>query len=139
MKDNLLEHTRVIAYFDPVVYLYTGLRGYRLGLGSMPFYRNDREGILRPFRTVPEFAERHNVTYLLLTSHDYQTDLNWADRNEVRRIVDSSPALHVVYRDEGITLYEFRRAGALSRELAAPNNYDRLHVFTPASPRRAGC
>ena len=119
MKESLLNDTRVIAYFDPVVYLYTGLRGYRLGLGSMPFYRNDREGILRPFRAVDEFAEDHNVGYLVLTDQDYQTDLNWTDRSEMVRIIEESPALRLVYEGYGISVYEFRRGGLL-REFAAP-------------------
>src|SRR5579864_3387421 len=44
------------AYDDPVFFLYTGRHAASLPVAPMPFYREDREAILRPFREMPAFA-----------------------------------------------------------------------------------
>ena len=86
------------AYDDPVFYLYTGRHAASLPVAPQPFYREDREAILRPFRAMSEFAREQNIAYFLFTAADFHRDLPDAERSEVRRILASDPSLETVYR-----------------------------------------
>jgi len=86
------------AYDDPVFYLYTGRHAASLPVAPQPFYREDREAILRPFRAMREFASEQNIAYLLFTAADFHRDLPDAERSEVRRILAGDGSLRPVYR-----------------------------------------
>ncbi len=70
IEGNVPEAATVLAYRDPVLYLYTGRRAYRLPPAPMPFYRQDREGILRPFRTLSDLAKSNPYDFVLQTAAD---------------------------------------------------------------------
>jgi hypothetical protein len=86
------------AYDDPVFYLYTGRHAASLPVAPLPFYREDRESILRPFRAMPAFARQQHLDYLLFTAADFHRDLGEAERAEVRRILSREKALDPIYR-----------------------------------------
>jgi hypothetical protein len=50
------------AYDDPVFFLYTGHHAASLPVAPMPFYREDREAILAPFRNMPAFARARSAS-----------------------------------------------------------------------------
>ena len=86
------------AYDDPVFYLYTGHHAASLPVVPLPFYREDREGILRPFRSMPAFAREQHLDYALFTAADFHRDLAQPERDEVRRILGGEKEFEPVYR-----------------------------------------
>ncbi len=86
------------AYDDPAFYLYTGRHAVSLPVAPRPFYREDREAVLRPFRAMPVFAREQHIGYFLFTAADFHRDLPDAERAEVRRILANDPDLTPLYR-----------------------------------------
>lgn len=86
------------AYDDPAFYLYTGRHAVSLPVAPQPFYREDREAVLRPFRAMPAFAREQHINYFLFTAADFHRDLPDAERSEVRRILASNQDLTPLYR-----------------------------------------
>lgn len=98
---------------DPVFFLYTGLHAASLPVTPRPFYREDREAILQPFRDMASFAREQKLNYLFLTAADFHRDLPPADRDEVRRILNHADAFEPVYRSKLSAIFRVREAGAL--------------------------
>jgi hypothetical protein len=86
------------AYDDPVFFLYTGCHAASLPVVPLPFYREDRESILRPFRSMPAYAREQHLDYVLFTAADFHRDLAESERTEVRRILASEKEFDPVYR-----------------------------------------
>jgi hypothetical protein len=86
------------AYDDPMFYLYTRHHAASLPVAPLPFYREDRESILRPFRSMPAFAREQHLDYVLFTAADFHRDLPETERAEVRRILAGEKELVPVYR-----------------------------------------
>ncbi len=97
------------AYDDPVFYLYTGHHAASLPVAPLPFYREDRESILRPFRTMPDFAREQHLDYFLFTAADFHRDLATPERTEVRRILSREPALELIYRSPFSSIFAIHR------------------------------
>ncbi|HUJ22290.1 MAG TPA: hypothetical protein VLX58_12240 [Bryobacteraceae bacterium] len=100
------------AYDDAVLCLYTGRHAASLPVAPLPFYREDREAILRPFRQMPAFAREQRLDYLLLTAADFHRDLPEPMRGEVRRILERDPAFEPVYRSNLAVVYRRRNVSA---------------------------
>ena len=124
------------AYDDPVFYLYTGHHAASLPVAPLPFYREDRESILRPFRSMPAFAREQHLDYVLFTAADFHRDLPEAERAEVRRILAGEKAFEPVYRSPLSSIF------ALSPRCAIPDT-SRVEIITSddvktAPPRAHG-
>ncbi len=98
------------AYDDPVFYLYTGHHAASLPVAPLPFYREDRESILRPFRAMPDFAHEQHLDYLLFTAADFHRDLATPERTEVCRILSREPAFAPIYRSPLSSVVALHRA-----------------------------
>jgi len=101
------------AYDDPVFYLYTGRHAASLPVAPLPFYRQDRESVLRPFREMFAFAHQERLDYLLLTAADFHRDLGEAERIEVRRILERENAFTPIYRWSLSAVYSIARERAI--------------------------
>jgi hypothetical protein len=99
------------AYDDPVFFLYTGQHAAHLPVDPLPFYRQDREAILRPFRSLPAFAREQHLDYLLLTAADFHRDLPPSERDEVRRILAGYGGLKLAYQSPLSSIFQVTRAG----------------------------
>jgi hypothetical protein len=107
------------AYNDPVFFLYTGHHAASLPVTPMPFYREDREAILRPFRNMPTFARAQHLDYLFFTAADFHRDLPEAERAEVRRILSQQPEMVREYAWGLSAIYRLKPTGAGSHPLLA--------------------
>jgi hypothetical protein len=96
------------AYDDPAFYLYTGRHAASLPVTPIPFYHEDREAILQPFRDMPGFAREQHLDYLLVTAADFHRDLPEDERAEVRRILSREIAFEPVYRSALSAVYHIR-------------------------------
>ena len=108
------------AYDDPVFFLYTGRKACSIPVAPMPFYREDREAILRPFRSMASFARDQGLGYLFLTSGDFHRDLPQGERTEVRRILAQEPSLELLYRSELASIYRVSGRGELTSPRVRP-------------------
>jgi hypothetical protein len=116
------------AYDDPVFFLYTGHHAACLPVVPMPFYREDRDAILGPFRNMPAFAREQGLEYLFFTAVDFHRDLPEAERAEVRRILSQQPEMVREYTWGLSAVYRLKQTGAGSPPLLTP-------LVTLASPR----
>lgn len=116
------------AYDDPVFFLYTGHHAASLPVAPMPFYRQDREAILAPFRNMPAFAREQRLDYLFFTAADFHRDLPESERAEVRRILSQEPEMVREYARGLSAIYRLKPTGAGSRLLPTP-------LLTLRSPR----
>jgi hypothetical protein len=98
------------AYDDPVFFLYTGQHAAHQPVDPLPFYRQDREAILRPFRSLPAFARQQHLDYLFLTAADFHRDLPPAERAEVGRILAQDAALRLAYQSPLGSIFRVARA-----------------------------
>ncbi|PYT29947.1 MAG: hypothetical protein DMG57_09765 [Acidobacteria bacterium] len=85
--------------------MYTGRMACSIPVAPMPFYREDREAILRPFRSMAPFARDQRLGYLFLTAGDFHRDLPQGERAEVRRILAQEPSFELLYRWELASIY----------------------------------
>ena len=116
------------AYDDPVFFLYTGHHAASLPVAPMPFYREDREAILDPFRNMPAFAREQRLDYLFFTAADFHRDLPEVERAEVRRILSGQPDMVREYAWGLSAVYRLKPTDTGSRPLLIP-------ILTLASPR----
>ena len=108
------------AYDDPVFFLHTGQHAADLPVAPLPFYREDREAILRPFRSLPAFAREQHLDYLFLTAADFHRDLPDAERAEVRRILARDGALQLAYQSPLSSIFQVARAGLPTERVGIP-------------------
>jgi len=103
---NTAPDAAFLAYHDPVLYLYTGRRGARLIVPVAPYYRGDRQAVLRPFHALAEFARAHNLSHLLLTSGDFQHG-EWpaGEPLDIRRLVGADKAFRLLYESPTASVY----------------------------------
>ena len=116
------------AYDDPVFFLYTGRHAAHLPVTPLPFYHEDREAILRPFRSLPAFAREQHLDYLLLTAADFHRDLPQSEREEVRRILARDGALKLAYQSPLTSIFQVARARLPTK---------RVEISTAAGVQRA--
>ncbi len=102
------------AYDDPVFYLYTGHHAASLPVAPLPFYREDRESILRPFRTMPAFEREQHLDYSFFTAGDFHRDLASSERDEVRRILADDTAFHPLYHSPLTSIFAVSPLRAIS-------------------------
>lgn len=105
------------AYDDAVFFLYTGHHAASLPVAPMPFYREDRAAILRPFRDMPAFAREQGLDYLFFSAADFHRDLPDAERAEVRRILSRQPEMIQEYAWGLSAVYRLQQTGAGSPPL----------------------
>ena len=97
----------------------------------MPFYREDRVAILRPFRDMPNFAREQRLDYLFFTAADFHRDLPEPERAEVRLILSHEPEMVRVYDRELSAIYRLQPPGAGSPPLltlASPPRRNRARL-----------
>jgi hypothetical protein len=116
------------AYDDPVFFLYTGHHAASLPVAPMPFYREDREAILAPFRNMPAFARAQRLDYLFFTAADFHRDLPESERAEVRRILSQESEIVREYAWGLSAIYRLKPTGTGSSPLLTP-------LLTLRSPR----
>ncbi|HVP47380.1 MAG TPA: hypothetical protein VMT32_12380 [Bryobacteraceae bacterium] len=93
------------AYDDVVAFLYTGRHAVSLPVLPMPFYHEDRDGILEPLRAMPAFTREQHLDYLLFTATDFHRELPGPERAEARKILTQEPAFERVYQSQLCAVY----------------------------------
>ncbi len=105
---NTPEHSTVLAYDDPLMYLYTGRRSCNLPIPPRLYYHNDDPGIERLLRTVPEFAREQRLNYVLIANDDFYRDLHENGALHLANAVESSPRFRSLFRTNYAAVYAFK-------------------------------
>jgi hypothetical protein len=90
---------------DVVFFLYTGRHAVSMPVLPMPFYHEDRAGILQPYREMPAFTDEQHLDYLLFTAMDFHRELPGPERAEVRKILTQQSAFERLYQSELCEVY----------------------------------
>jgi hypothetical protein len=109
IADNLPQNATFLAGHEPVLYLYTGRRGYRPVVPPGLLYRYDWPGIAAFYRGVGELARRHGVSYVLLRAGGGEAEVG--DPIGIQRLITESPALEPVYRSAWASVYRVKPGG----------------------------
>jgi hypothetical protein len=108
---NLPDDAAFLAYDDPVLYLYTGRRGFRLSVSPKLFYHTDMEGFDRMFGSLDGFARDHRLNYILAAATDFHGEVIPQFYHAIgsRGIIRSNPGFREIYRAPLTSVYELKR------------------------------
>ena len=98
----------VLAYLDPVLYLYTGRKACRLVISPMLTRPGSRRELQAVLDGVAGYARREGLSYALLTPEDLQAELPDQDRLAAGRSFRANPALERVFESGGVSVCRIR-------------------------------
>lgn len=107
ISDNVTAGAKLLAYDDPLVYLYTGRQAASVRIPPRLLYSADEPGIGRFVTGVPGCADRFGLGYAVLTDGDFRLETASAARNAIRRVVGDQSGARLCYRFNGTRIYEF--------------------------------
>lgn len=105
---NLPASARLLAYNDPLLYLYTGRRAASLTVLPVYWYRDDHAGMVAAHSRVVRFARAQGLDYAYITESDFHRSLDERDARAVLKNLRENPSLVPVYRSGGGVIYEIR-------------------------------
>jgi hypothetical protein len=97
----------VLAYMDPVLYLYTGRKACRLVISPALRYTGDSRALEVFLAGVADFARRRKLSYALLTPEDLQAEVPDQERLAARRMFRSNPRHRRVFEAGGVSVWRF--------------------------------
>ena len=106
MAANLPRDARVLSQKDPLLYLYTGLRGCRLELSPTHlFYSSDEDQRMYVVRRLQQYLAYYRLNYIL----EHRSDgygMSPQEESEITRFYHTNPHLAAIYRDHSSTVYQ---------------------------------
>lgn len=106
---NTPPNANVLAYDDPLLFLYTGRRSCGFPIPPQLVYRDDFAGQDRLLSSIPDFARYNRLDFLLLTRHDFYRDLNERGVNSMTRAVESSGEFQREFQSPTTTIYRLTK------------------------------
>jgi len=111
MRQNLPPSATVLSNRDPVLFLYTGLRGNAMPLMPRPLYLGNYQPEIDAFRNVAQYCRSRGFDYFYSTADDLDRSNNGLDVSVILAGVRSNPDLIPVYSGDAGTVYRVRPAG----------------------------
>jgi len=108
MAAHLPAGAQLVAYNDPVLFLYTGHRACSLEVFSMFWYRGNLAVVHDTYAHLADFAKAHRLDYAYFTRADFRRHMSDADRRQVIERIERNPDLEVVQGFPSATLYRVR-------------------------------
>ena len=105
MRDNLPVSAKVLAYDDPLLYLYTGRTGLALPLPTRFWYADDDESAVAAYRNLPAYGRAHGYQYLYYTTDDPSREVGDETRESIAAAIRTSPGLAKVFSSGIGTVY----------------------------------
>ncbi len=106
---NSTVQSRVFAYGDPLVYLYTGRRACSLRIPPRLLYKGDRRGIEGFVERLPQFVRDFRLDYVLFTMGDFQLDSPEIGFAALRRVLREHPGFELSYQGREAAVYRIVR------------------------------
>jgi hypothetical protein len=94
----------VLAYQDPILYLYTERKACRLVLSPALIRAGDQPALEAIFGHVADFAHRQKLSYAVLTPEDLQAELPDEERLAAMRSFRANPRLRSVFEAGGVSV-----------------------------------
>jgi hypothetical protein len=94
----------VLAYSDPILYLYTGRKACRMIVSPALLYAEDRGALESVFAGVADFARRQKLSYALLTPEDLHAELSDQERFAANRMFRANPRLRSVFESGSVSV-----------------------------------
>jgi hypothetical protein len=107
----------VLAYTDPMVYLYTGRPSIRRMLLPLLWYREDEAGIVDQWGNLAAFARDHGIGYFYSVEDDLSSFVTDQERVAIQKVLATSQDLIPVYRQDDVTIYKFRGSQTIQSSL----------------------
>lgn len=105
MMENLPYGARVLANYDPVLYLHTGHQSSRLTINPLWFYLDDSRWIRRSIGSAAEFAHQHQMAFLYVTDADFAIELPPAEQAQAQHCLRSESGFELLYRSRHGAVY----------------------------------
>jgi hypothetical protein len=106
IRDHLPPGAALIAYDDPVLYLYTGRLALRLPMPPRIWYNEDHDGEVELYRGLVPYARQHGASFVYSTSSDLRNDMAGEGADAIQRVIRTNPELAPMYRSPGGTVYQ---------------------------------
>ncbi len=120
----------MIAYNDPVLYLYTGRHSISRPLPPYIWYSSDHARAVELYRDVAPYALQHGVGYVYFTTKDMRRDMDADDVVDIETAIRSNPRLTPVFRYGIGTIY---RVDAGRGDAAEPLRPSTAYTTAPAT------
>lgn len=105
IRANLPPDAAVIAYNDPVLYLYTGRASISRPLPPSLWYTEDHARAVELYRELPTYARIHGADYVYYTTADLRRDMGDSDTTAIENAIRSSAGLTRIYQSGIGTIY----------------------------------
>jgi len=110
MATHLPSDAALLAYDDPLLYLYAGRTAMGVKVAPRLYYRGEGETAARTFSEVGDFAVQHRLGYVLTTAGDYyRGELSREQGQRARRSAAGNPALRRVFQSSAAVVYQVER------------------------------
>jgi ABC-type amino acid transport system permease subunit len=114
---NQPRDSAVLAYADPLVYLYSGRSAQRITMPTSLWYRENYSGMVSLYRRVEDFAAHHRLEYVLATSDDMRQEMAEREATAVAQLITTNPNLQPVFEHGSARLFRVRDEDEISRRL----------------------
>jgi hypothetical protein len=107
ISSHVAPEENVLAFHDPVLYLTANRHAMRMTVPPRYWYRQDQPSVRSYISNIATFADRHGLTYVLLTDSDIEPDVTTSnpEKREIRDIVRSEPRLERVFHSPAASVY----------------------------------
>lgn len=95
----------VLAYMDPILYLYTGRKACRVVISPVLRYTGDSRALEAFLADVAGFAHRQKLSYAVLTPEDLQAELTDQERLAARRMFRANPHFMRVFEAGSVSVW----------------------------------
>ncbi|MBZ5610611.1 MAG: hypothetical protein LAP38_20295 [Acidobacteriia bacterium] len=114
IASNAPPEAAVFAYDDPLVFLYTGRKSCSLPVPPKLYYHDDQAGIDKLLDSIPNFAQRYNLAYALITPGDFYRDLHARGARRLIEAVRSSNDFHALFSTPSAAIYGFKGSASVA-------------------------
>lgn len=125
MRANLPPDAALVAYNDPVLYLYSGHRSISRPLPPYIWYTEDHARAIEMYRDVASYAREHGAAYIYYTTADLRRDMGDQEAAPIEDAVRHNPSLTEIYQ---------RGIGTVYRVDAAAGGRDRPNTAYTSAP-----
>ena len=94
----------VLAYLDPILYLYTGRQACRLVISPGLRHAEDHRAVEAVLAGVADFAHRQKLSYAVLTPEDLHAEFPDQERLAARRMFRANPHLRRVFEAGSVSV-----------------------------------
>ncbi len=105
IRANLPADAALIAYNDPVLYLYTGRHSISRPLPPYIWYTEDHARAVELYRDLATYAREHGAGYVYYTTADLRRDMGDSDTTAIEDAIRANPEFTVIYQQGIGTIY----------------------------------